>query len=227
MVSIAAAMFKWKMYSWGLAWPRNSSDSGELGAAWLATMPPMCHSSVPLLISPTSTVALKFARRGSPIEGLCGGMRDCDEQQFKFKPSRSPFVPPARVPRVGLWKKRGLSVESHRGPVGWLLGFQAVEPFEPGRGSRCPSLLALYRLPVAALLAALLNVWRLTLSAALVWLLPSECYKTARCCQRLSGSLPNLPTAQFYTAPAFCKVFTTLSFFPPSSDLMRELRSQG
>ena len=54
-----------------------------------------------------------------------------------------------------------------------------------------------------------------------------QCYKTARCCQRLSGSLPNLPTAQFYTAPAFCKVFTTLSFFPPSSDLMRELRSQG
>lgn len=125
-------------------------------------------------------------------------------------------------------KKRGLSVESHRGPVGWLLGFQAEEGHSSrGEGGRCPSLLALYKLPVAALLAALLNVWRLTLSAALVWLLPSECYKTARCCQRLSGSLPNLPTAQFYTAPAFCKVFTTLSFFPPSSDLMRELRSQG
>ena len=127
-----------QMYSWGLAWPRNSSDSGELGAAWLATMPPMCHSSVPLLISPTSTVALKFARRGSPIEGLCGGMRDCDEQQFKFKPSRSPFVPPARVPRVGLWKKRGLSVESHRGPVGWLLGFQAEGHSSRGEGADVP-----------------------------------------------------------------------------------------
>ena len=85
-------------------------------------------------------------------------------------------------------------------------------------------IVGLVQFPVAVL-AALLNVWRLTLSAALV--VAGQCYKTARCCQRLSGSLPNLPTAQFYTAPAFCKVFTTLSFFPPSSDLMRELRSQG
>ena len=135
---------------------------------------------------------------------------DAIEEQFKFKPSRSPSVP-----GVGLCGKK-LSVESHRQrPVGWLLERQAGEADVP-------------------------HCWPCTIPSS------RQCWCTAQCLeanpvssigvlaahwiaarQRLRGSLPNLATAQIYTATVFCKVFTTLSFFPPSSDLMRELRSQG
>ena len=96
-------------------------------------------------------------------------------------------------------------------------------------------IVGLVQFPVAAGVdAAELNVWRqLTLSAGLVLCCPPT-LETAR--QRLLGSpnspnsLSNLLTAQIYIllhCHRLGEVFTTLSFFPPPSDLMRELQSQG
>ena len=107
-------------------------------------------------------------------------------------------------------KKRGLSVESHRGPVGWLLGKQEGHSSRR-EGGRCPSLLALYKLPVAALLAALLNVWRLTLSAALVWLLASATKLPAA-----NGSRGHCPTCLLPNSTLPLPFVKSLPPFPSS-----------
>ena len=106
----------------------------------------MCHSSDPLLIRPTSTIALRFIRRESPIEGLCG---DAGNSNLNSNRRGLPSSPLAVSPGWDFGKKRGLSVESHRGPVGWLLG-QAGGPFEPERGRQMSLIVGLVHFPVAA-----------------------------------------------------------------------------
>ena len=150
-------------------------------------------------------IALEFGERESTRVFV-----DARREQFKFKPSRSPFVPPpcpsVVSPGWDFGKKRGLSVESHRGPVGWLLG-QEGHSREADVPHCWP---CLYNVPVAAALASVgaaaaqLNVWRLTLSAALLVCLLPTAASTKLPANGFEGSLPNLlPTStQIYTATA-------------------------
>ena len=88
---------------------------------------------------------------------------DAIEEQFKFKPSRSPSVP-----GVGLCGKK--SGDCRLKAIG---SDQSAGCWSAKQERQMSLIVGLVQFPVAGSVGAQLNVWRLTLSAALVCLLPT------------------------------------------------------